>query len=354
MNLFGLRWLRMTLLLAGLCAAGCDRRDAPRPGSGVQVKVKPFRNLVAYSPPKKLTVGMRQLRGLALDDKGLLYAASAEGIAVFTREGRRLRCPRTSGPANCVAVDKDGKIYAGLKDRIEMFDAKGRALGAWGKAGRGNGQLSFVTAIELHEANVFVADAGNRCIQRFDTTGDFINRIAKRGDADDSPGLHLPSLNLDLDVDDKGVLHVTNTGKLRVERYNANGDLLGHWGEPGLAPDRFCGCCNPIHVGLAREGRIVTVEKGLPRIKVHDASGKLLAVLGAGMAPVDPTGIDQSAQPGSGARGSQKLRNFFGDVVVDSEGTIFVASPRIGAIYAFYPKERGTSSPADSDDKQSN
>ena len=114
---------------------------------------------------------------------------------------------------------------------------------------------------------------------------------------------------MDVAVDSEGTLHVTNPGQLRVERYGADGELLGHWGQPGMQPGRFCGCCNPTNVALFGDGRVATAEKGIPRVTVYDGVGKMLAYLGpehftaeaAGLA----LGIDSSERihvtdPGAG------------------------------------------------------
>ena len=324
--------LAVMAMAAGV--AGCGRSEAPQPAPVKPPRLRPFRNLIPYAPPVRLTAGIRQLRGLALGPEGKLYCAGADGIGVFTLAGRRLACWPTRSPAHAVAAVGD-RVYVGLRDKVQVLDARGKRVAEWGKPGSAPGEFGFITAIALHESNVYVADAANRRIHRYDTTGDFINEIGEReGDG----GLILPGMSLDLFVDAAGVLHVGNTGRLRVEQYLPNGALRGHWGRPGLDAEGFCGCCNPIHLAGMPDGGTVTVEKGLPRIKVHSAEGKLLAVLGEELVRDDVKDIDQSPQPGKAGAGATALRYFLGDVVADANETIYVASPRMGAIYAFHPK----------------
>jgi hypothetical protein len=90
---------------------------------------------------------------------------------------------------------------------------------------------------------------------------------------------------------------------------------------------------------LTPEERVVTVEKGLPRIKVHEPDGRLLAVLGGELTPQDLTAVDQTPLP-AGAAGVEQSRLVFGSVVVSHQGVILVASPRDGVIYSIAPRTR--------------
>jgi hypothetical protein len=161
---------------------------------------------------------------------------------------------------------------------------------------------------------VFVADARNLCIQRFDREGVFAGAIGKRDNKTEFLGLIAPSPFLDFVVDKDGQVIVGNPGRLRVETYTTDGKLLGFWGEPGLAPERFCGCCNPTNLALTREGFVVTSEKGLPRVKVYDRTGKMLAYI--------PPRMFSEAAEGM-------------DLAVDSRDRIYVAEPVKGRILVF-------------------
>ena len=41
----------------------------------------------------------------------------------------------------------------------------------------------------------------------------------------------------------------------------------------------FCGCCNPTDIALLPDGKVVTGEKGLPRVKVYRQDGAFDAVV---------------------------------------------------------------------------
>jgi hypothetical protein len=43
--------------------------------------------------------------------------------------------------------------------------------------------------------------------------------------------------------------------------------------------DGFCGCCNPTDIAVLPDGRVVTAEKGIPRVKILDRDGTLSCVV---------------------------------------------------------------------------
>ena len=121
----------------------------------------------------------------------------------------------------------------------------------------------------MGENNVFAADAGNRVVLRYDKSGKLAGRIGEKNKERNIPGLIIPSPYLGVVLAPDGLLRVNNTGRHRVEAYTVNGDLESSWGKPSNAIEGFCGCCNPIGLALLPDGRYVTCEKGLPRVKVY-------------------------------------------------------------------------------------
>jgi hypothetical protein len=76
-----------------------------------------------------------------------------------------------------------------------------------------------------------------------------------------------------------GLLRVNNPGRHRVEIYTAEGDLELSWGKATVGIEGFCGCCNPTALGLLADGRCITCEKGLPRVKVIRQRGAFECVV---------------------------------------------------------------------------
>jgi sugar lactone lactonase YvrE len=263
---------------------------------------------------RTLDSGMAQLNGLAVDGAGRIYLAGSDGVRVLGADGNAIRTLATEGPAQCVDVDAEGAVYVGLWTEVVKFNAYGEPVLAWGEEGKGPGQFGAITGIEVAGPNVYVADAGNRLIHRFDLTGDFIGDIGGRDPDAGELGLICPSFHLDCEVDGEGVLHVNNPGRLRVERYKPDGELLGWWGSGGTEPEEFCGCCNPTDIALTPDGRIVTSEKGIPRVKLYDSDGRLLAYVGRSTFSAQAAGMD---------------------LAVDAQGRIYVADPGDGKVRVF-------------------
>lgn len=234
--------------------------------------------------------------GLALDRQGRLYAATPEGVTAFER-GRPWRAWKTAKPAFAAAVYSDGQVFAGEEGQVEIFAADGRPRRTWADGER----LGLVTQIRFLPGGVMVGDARRRCVRRYDGQ---LNWVRDIGHENITKGLLIPNGRVSFDVDRRGVLHVCNPGKHRVEKYTAGGELLGHIGRfDGIDPEGFPGCCNPTNVALDGAGRAFVTEKAGPRVKALDAAGKLMAVIS--------TEFDASA------------KNM--DIAVDGGGCVYVA-----------------------------
>ena len=220
----------------------------------------------------------------------------------------------TEGEAVAVAVHEDGRAFVAERQKIHVFGAGGAPLASWGKAGKEPGQLGFLAGIAVRGGDVWLADAGNRVIHRFDTTGDFIADVGGRDDVFGRPSILCPSPYLDCAVAADGSLYNTNPGRWQVEHTDPNGKLIGTWGSQGSDWAEFSGCCNPTNVAVLPDGRIVTSEKGIPRVKVVDAQKHELQVAGA----------EHFAEGAAGL-----------DLTVGADGRLYVVDPAAGKVLAF-------------------
>jgi len=250
------------------------------------------------------------LRGIAVDGDDRIYAVGDSVVKVFDAEGKLLRQWPTGLPGFSVAVDGDGRVWVGQWQQVEIYDPQGKLLDTW----RDTERLGLLTAIGLTDSAVFLADAHARCIHRYDRDGSFVNDI---GDKHRKGGFHIPNGVVDFAIDGRGILHVANPGMHRVERFSADGELVGHFGRfDGRDPAGFSGCCNPTNVTVDGAGRVIVSEKAPPRAKVYDPEGQLLAV-------VADEGFDPNA------------KNM--DVAVDSRGRIPVVDTVALEIRVFAP-----------------
>ncbi len=250
------------------------------------------------------------LRGIAVDSPGLVYAAGDSSIKVFNNLGELQRSWSTDRPAQCVAVRADGTVFVGEPGQLEMFDAAGNRIDLWQDEER----LRLVTAIGFYGDFVLVADSGDRCIRRFDKTGQWQNNIGKDNR---TKGFMIPNGRLDFSVDDKGTIHAANPAKHRIERYSMEGELLGFFGRFGTRrPGDFPGCCNPSNITLAANGDVVVTEKANPRVKLYTGAGEFRAVVAS--QEFDPV-----------------CKNM--DVAIDSQNRIYVVDTVQLRIHVFAP-----------------
>jgi hypothetical protein len=134
------------------------------------------------------------LRGVGVDQTGIVYAVGDDEVKVFDADGNLRRRWKTARPGYCVAVDDEGTVYVGEEGQIEQFDAAGRNVATWQDADR----LGLVTAICFYGDAVLIADAKDRCIRRYDARGNWINNIGKDNN---TRGFLIPNGVLDFRVD---------------------------------------------------------------------------------------------------------------------------------------------------------
>lgn len=229
-----------------------------------------------YSQTSALPKFSRSLAGIAVGPADNVYALGDGEVRIFRHDGTFVRSWKIPEQAACLAVGRDERVYIGASGRVEVFDSTGNHKEGFdtGDAGRtGN-----ITSIKATTREVLVADAAARCIRRYDFNG---RRLGEIGTQNKTGGFMLPNRSLDIDVDSKGAVLASDPGRHRVTLWSLEGTPVRHFGKFGLMnPEDFVGCCNPVNVAFAQDGRILTAEKVIPRVKVFDSAGKLLALIG--------------------------------------------------------------------------
>jgi hypothetical protein len=271
-------------------------------------------NLILYEESAgAIKTGFANAHGIAVDSKGSVYVAGDKAIRIFAQSGDRLGEIKLDDTPRCLTVTEDGTIYAGMKDHVEVYDAQGQKQASWDSLGKD----AILTSIAVSEDNVFVADAGNRIVIRYDTEGSIIIKIGKKDSIRNIPGFVVPSPYFDIAVPRDGLLRVVNPGRLRIEAYTLEGDIEFWWGQPSAALEGFCGCCNPVNIAVLPDGGFVTCEKGLVRVKIYNSGGSFVGVVAG------------PEQFGAGGKSStcmlpEECQTGGFDVAVDREGRIFV------------------------------
>ncbi len=269
--------------------------------------------LLSHEEVKRWKVAHPDARRLALTPDGQLLVAAGNYLTAFSPEGERGIEMALTQPARAMAATADGPIYIGLRDHVEVFDAKGQRKAVWDSPGK----KTWFTALAWSGNDLFAADAGNRVILRYDLSGKVVGRLGERNKERNVPGFIVPSPYLDIEPARDGLLRVNNPGRHRVEVYTPDGDFELAWGTASMGITGFCGCCNPINLALLPDGRCVTCEKGLPRVKIYNERGEFESVVAG--AESFPENARACTSKGLGDCTQGGL-----DAVADGQGRIFI------------------------------
>lgn len=269
-----------------------------------------------YHPAGSFDTGFERVKRLAIAPGGVVLVAGDRSVRLLTASGTLRSEIKLERPPHCIHVTGADELLVGLADHFVVCDFSGRQKMRSPQLGKD----TFLTAIAAHERMVYLADAGNREVLMCDRgTGEITNRFGRKDQPPGAPGFVVPSPYFDLAVG-TGRLHIANPGRLRVESYTFDGRFESAWGAPGMAIDRFCGCCNPVYFALARDGSFITSEKGLARVNVYSASGVFQGAVAGPETLVDDKELAKRACADC------RLGGGF-DVARDESGRVFVLDP---------------------------
>ena len=302
---------------------GCKRVDSPpeaaQQDSDVTLpEIDPAQ--IQYEQTLEIPTGLGDVHAMAVGLGDDIHVAGDKLIRRFAADGTREADIALDGEAKCLAIGGadhvvPGRIYAGIDNRVEVFDAKGAKVASW----KSLGEKALLTSLATSDADVFVADAGNRIVLRFDTAGVLKGRIGATDAARKIPGFIITSGYFDVAVGPDDLLYAVNPRRLRIEGYTFQGDLERFWGHGSPEIDGFFGCCNPAHFTVMPDGRFVTAEKGFPRIKIYSKEGRFECVVA----------------------GPKQIGAVAHDVAADSRGRILVLDPASASVRVFQRKKAG-------------
>lgn len=289
--------------------------------------------LIRYRESKTLRIPMKKVRAVATGPANEMYVAGDRKVLKYSADGEQIGEIALSGEPSCLAVAgadhaAPGRLYVGLGQRVLLIDPSGAEAASWSE---GLDKQSVLTSIALSEDGVFVADAGNRLVLRFGDDGTLMGKIGEIDPERGIRGFVIPSPYFDVAVTEDGLLRVTNPGARRIEAYSFDGDLLGHWGTASAAIEGFFGCCNPSNFSVLPDGRFVTAEKGIPRIKIYDDQGQFECVV------ADPQILGQTVTAAQLSEDSGSAPVF--DVATDGDGRVIVLDPTTRRLRVFEKKE---------------
>ncbi len=295
-----------------------------------------------YVEGTALPTGMQEPRALAAGPNGSLYVAGDLQVRALREDGTPQGDFPLPDTPHCLAVSPQGLLYVGLRDHVEVYDRQGHRQATWPS----RGPRGHLTSLAVAGGSVWVADAGGRLVLRYDLQGRLLGTLGGK----DGPGglarLIVPSPHLDVAVGADGLLRVVNPGRHTINVLTTDGQLKASWGQRSAALDGFCGCCNPTDIALLPDGRVVTSEKGIFRVKVYTPQGQLQSVVAGPEAfrtqatGASPT-VETQGGPGDGSGGFAACLSAGLDLAVDARGRVLVLDPSRRAVRVFAPKKAG-------------
>jgi hypothetical protein len=216
----------------------------------------------------KVTEG--NLESVAVSNSGLVFLGGKSFISCYDKELKKIWSFKTDSSIASLNYYND-TLYATSSDNIFVISKKGEIIEEWGPFEKN----SIFTSVSVNANFVAVADAGNKEVYILNKKGAVL-RIIGQNDGQ----FVIPSPYFEVALDEKNNVYIANTGHRRIETHSIDGSLLSSFGEPGLAPDAFAGCCAPAHFILVPQG-FVTAEKGVNRIKILNKEGRFVEFVSA-------------------------------------------------------------------------
>jgi hypothetical protein len=325
-TLFGLGSALGLLAPASAAQSPPKKSGASKLGSEYSYNIDKLRQtdprLLLYEEGAPFTPGLKEIRTLQFGPDHRLYVAGDRSVVMLNAQGARVSEIALPEPPRCLGVAGDGRVYIGFKNRVEVYIA-GTLASRWETLAA----KPVITAIAVGENEVFVADAGNRAVWRYDLNGKQTGRIGLKEGSKTASRFIVPSPYFDLEIGPGKLLWVVNPGQHRLEAFTFDGALEASWGETSLQVKGFCGCCNPVFFTRLPDGRFITSEKGLTRVKVYSPQGEFEGVV-AGPEQFPKYGVN----PDTMASGL--------DVAADDQGRVLVADTLAGQVRVFTRKPK--------------
>jgi DNA-binding beta-propeller fold protein YncE len=159
--------------------------------------------------------------------------------------------------------------------RVQKFDMAGEFIMSWGSFGNGDGQFYFPRgiAVDQSDGSVYVVDMGNHRIQKFDTSTNVLPQLLTKWGGSSEPGHASSPLAQEagqlrspwgVAVDSAGDVFVTDAGNHRIEKFDKEGNFITQWGGYGNGDGQFN---FPYGIAVDAKGSVFAVDSGNTRVQ---------------------------------------------------------------------------------------
>lgn len=248
-----------------------------------------------------------------------------------------------------ITVDANDRVYVLNRSEhtVIVLERDGTFLGTWA-----DGLFSRAHGARLApDGSIFCTDDFAHFVAKFNTDGDLLMVLGEKGKPSDTgyikawdlfqgvgsvlhggPPFNRPT---GVAVAPSGDIFVSDGyGNARVHHFNADGDLLHSWGEPGGDPGQFR---LPHDIAIDARGRLLVADRENSRIQLFTQEGDLLGIW---TNVIRPTGIcldgdgnvyvSELAMRVSIFSGEGELLGRWGNKAADKEAALFHGPHAIG------------------------
>ena len=152
----------------------------------------------------------------------------------------------------------------------------------WGQRGTGDGEFDRPSGIALDsDGNVYVADSGNNRIQKFTSTGVFLDKWGEEGNGEGQ--FTNPQR---IAVDSRNNIYVSEyiafwrgltMPRIRIQKFTPTGDFFKQWGEFGFGDSQFD---SPKGIAVQSSDYILVIDSENHRIQKFTSDGDFITKWG--------------------------------------------------------------------------
>jgi tripartite motif-containing protein 2/3/tripartite motif-containing protein 71 len=243
---------------------------------------------ISYQP---VTKG-RSLLHIRVEGENISGSPFDVGVASpFEYNGVPIRAFSVVTPRG-VAFNRAGEMIVSAGDSVSTHSLNGTKLRSFGNHGSGPGQLAGASGVAVDDLdNILVVNHDNHCIQKFTSEGQFVASVGTKGVY---PLQFYSPSGVAFNACNKKV-YVADTHNHRIQVINSDFTISSIIG--GQEGSKFS---YPQGVACDRIGNMYIADSGRDRIQVFNASGKFLRTFGTygrGTGEFDiPTGVAVDAR----------------------------------------------------------
>ena len=231
-------------------------------------------SLIHYTESRQIRLSVPRPVYISSMDRNI-YLLYENQLQVITPLGEEVAAYSVPPSPLCMNVSPDHVIFIGYEDHVISMSPDGEVI----KRSEQLPENTLLTSLSFVNNQLVAADAGNKQVILLNDRLELVNSFNGVSGVSDQHGFILPSAHFDLAINSENELWVVNPGLHVLQNYALDGRFRRQWGKPSFHHDGFSGCCNPSYISFLDDGRIVTSEKGLVRIKVYKESGELESVV---------------------------------------------------------------------------